>query len=118
MSRKRRPELFLKDILTAVERIKTYTNGLNFQEFSTNQMVIDAVIRNFEVIGEAVKKLPDEIKEKSPQVPWKEIAGFRDVLIHGYFSLSLKDIWATIEEDLEPLEVEVKKILNEMEKKG
>jgi len=112
MSKKRDPRLFLRDILTAIDRIEEYTRGLSFREFSANQMVIDAVIRNFEVIGEAVKKLPEELK-----VPWREISGFRNVLIHGYFSLNLKDIWATIEEDIHPLKEEIGKILKEMENK-
>ena len=66
MSKKRDPRLFLRDILTAIDRIEEYTRGLSFREFSANQMVIDAVIRNFEVIGEAVKKLPEELKENNP----------------------------------------------------
>lgn len=73
--------LFLEDILDALEKIENYTKNLSFTEFADNDMAVDAVIRNFEVIGEATKNIPEEIKEKYPEVEWKEATGFRNVLI-------------------------------------
>ena len=77
MYKKRDFTLFIKDILTSIEKIQRYTSKLSFEEFSNNDMIIDAVIRNFEIIGEAVKKIPDEIKKQYPDIEWKESAGFR-----------------------------------------
>jgi uncharacterized protein with HEPN domain len=79
--------LFLEDILDALEKIENYTKNLSFAEFADNGMAVDAVIRNYEVIGEATKNIPEEIKEKYPEVEWKEATGFRDVLIHDYFGI-------------------------------
>lgn len=68
--------LFIEDILTSIIKIEQYVDGISFEEFSKNDMVVDAVIRNFEIIGEAVKKVPEEIKVKYPDIEWKEAAGF------------------------------------------
>ena len=92
--------LFLEDILDALEKIENYTKNLSFTEFADNGMAVDAIIRNFEVIGEATKNVPEEIKEKYPEVEWKEAAGFRDVLIHDYFGIDLEAIWDTINKNL------------------
>lgn len=87
---------FLEDILQAIEKIEIYTKDLSYDEFCSNSMVVDAVIRNFEVIGEAIKNISKEIQEKYTSVEWKEAAGFRDVLIHDYFGIDLEAIWDTI----------------------
>ncbi len=88
--------LFLVDILQAIEKIEIYTKDLSYDEFCSNSMVVDAGIRNFEVIGEAIKNIPKEIQEKYTSVEWKEAAGFRDVLIHDYFGIDLEAVWDTI----------------------
>lgn len=72
--------LYLEDIINAIQKIENYTQNMDFHKFSKNEMVIDAVIRNFEVIGEATKNIPEEVKEKYPTVEWKEATGFRNVL--------------------------------------
>ncbi len=88
MSKQKREHLFfIKDILDSIRKIEKYTKGLSFEELKKNEMVLDAVIRNFEIIGEAAKNIPKDIKEKYPYVEWKEAAGFRDVLIHDYFGI-------------------------------
>ena len=77
--------LFFEDILNAIEKIERYTRKLSFKKFCENSMAVDAVIRNFEIIGEATKNVPKRIKEKYPDVEWKEATGFRNVLTHDYF---------------------------------
>ncbi len=103
--------LFLEDILDALEKIENYTKDLSFSEFADNDMAVDAVIRNFEVVGEATKNVPEEIKEKYPEVEWKEAAGFRDVLIHDYFGIDLEAIWDTIKKNLLSFKKHILKVL-------
>lgn len=101
MSKKRRDFLlFLEDIMVCIEKLEKYTQGLTFQQFSKNEMAVDAVIRNFEVIGEAVKKIPKELKQKYPDVEWNEATGFRDVLIHDYFGIDLEAVWDTLKKNV------------------
>ena len=78
--------LFLEDILSAIEKIEMYTKELKFKKFCENSMAVDAVIRNFEVIGEAARNVPKMVKDKYPDVEWKEAIGFRNVLTHDYFA--------------------------------
>ena len=93
---KRNSALYLKDILGAVEKIEGYTKGVSFEEFCSNEMAQDAVIRNFEIIGEAAKQVPGQIKSLYKDVPWKEMAGMRDKVIHEYFGVDLDIVWKTI----------------------
>ncbi|WP_292460992.1 DUF86 domain-containing protein [Methanothermococcus sp.] len=108
-------KLYLNDILDAIERIENYTYNINtYDEFLEQQIVQDAVIKNLMIIGEAVKKIPDEIKSKYPNSDWKKIAGFRDVLIHSYFKINLLIIWDVIENKLPYLKEDIIQILNEL----
>jgi uncharacterized protein with HEPN domain len=104
---KRDYQLFLEDILESIEKIERYTTDLSFEEFFQNEMVVDAVIRNFEIIGEAVKKIPSEVRNKYPSVEWKNIAGFRDVLAHDYFGIDIHIVWQTIIEDIPLLKKQI-----------
>ncbi|MFH1541715.1 MAG: DUF86 domain-containing protein [bacterium] len=92
----RTPELFINDIIESINNILEYTNELDITRFSANKMAKDAVIRNFEVIGEATKNLPEEIKAKQPAIPWKEMAGMRDKMIHEYFGIDVDIVWQTV----------------------
>ena len=103
--------LFVEDILTCIEKIERYTSNVSFEEFCGNDMAVDAVIRNFEIIGEAVKKIPEEIKKKYTDVEWKEAAGFRDVLIHDYFGIDLEAVWDTVRNNIPPFKKQVVKVL-------
>jgi uncharacterized protein with HEPN domain len=97
----KRPAAFLiEDILECIENIRTYTDGLTFERFSQNQMIVDAVVRNLEILGEAAKRLPDDFRQKNPNVEWKKIVGLRNRIIHEYFGVDLDIIWRIISKDL------------------
>jgi uncharacterized protein with HEPN domain len=104
---------YLNDIKTSISEIREFTTGMTFEEFSYDRKTIHAVIRCFEIIGEAVKNLPGEIKAKCPEIPWREVAGMRDKIIHEYFGVSLQIIWQTIEEDLSSLESAIGRLIDE-----
>jgi len=112
---KRDYRLFIKDILDAIEKIEEFVADMSYEEFVKDDKTKSAVIRKFEIIGEATKNVPDEIKEKHPTLPWKEMAGMRDRLIHGYFGIDTKLVWDTIHMRLPELKPKVKKILDEIE---
>lgn len=102
--------VFLDDILESIARIKEYTKGMNEEEFLKNVPTQDAVIRRLEIIGEAVKNIPQHVRDKHSDIPWKEIAGTRDIITHEYFGVNLERIWKTIKEDLPPLKEGIEKI--------
>ena len=103
--------LFLEDIFACIEKIEKYTEGLTYKEFAGNDMLVDAVIRNFEIIGEATKKIPKSIKKKYPDVEWNEAAGFRDVLIRDYFGVDLDAVWETIKRNIPSYKGNIQNIL-------
>ena len=105
---------FVDDILETIQRIEQYTDDLDIEDFSESQLHQDAVIRNLEIIGEAVKNLPAEFKKEHPEVPWSEIARTRDKLIHGYFGVDLKLTFEIVEDDLPGLKKNITKILNQL----
>lgn len=84
---------YLRGMLEAIGKIERYTENMNFGDFSNNELIQEGVIRNLEIIGEAVKNLPDDIKKDYPEVEWRKIAGLRDILIHAYFGVDLEVIW-------------------------
>jgi len=102
--------LYLIHIAESIEKIEDYTRG-GRDVFMDSLMAQDAVVRNFEVIGEVVKQIPGFLKEKRPDIPWRRIAGLRDVLIHQYMSVDLEAVWAIVEEDLPILKQAVTEIL-------
>ncbi|HEC86598.1 MAG TPA: DUF86 domain-containing protein [Thermoplasmatales archaeon] len=105
---------YLRDILEAIGRIERYTENMNFEDFSNNELIQDGVIRNLEIIGEAVKNLPDDIKKDYPEVEWRKIAGLRDILIHAYFGVDLEVIWDIVKNKVPELKRMVKKILSNL----
>ncbi|MBF0328586.1 MAG: DUF86 domain-containing protein [Nitrospirae bacterium] len=112
MSKKRRDKDFVGDILEAIEYISSYTNGMTYKEFLDDRKTRDAVVRNFEVIGEAAKNIAADFKAKQPDVPWKTLAGFRDKLIHFYFGVDYKIVWNIIKKQLPKLKKQVAIIVN------
>jgi uncharacterized protein with HEPN domain len=109
--RKRDYILFLEDILNAIERIERYTKGLTFEGLSKNDMATDAILRNFEIIGEAAKNVPERVRRKYPFVEWKEAIGFRNVLIHDYFGIDLEAVWDTVRKNIPSLKNNIMKVL-------
>ncbi len=112
MSKSGRKYIFyLEDIIKSIEKIESYISGMTFDNFSKNMMAVDAVIRNFEIIGEAVNKVPENLKDKYPNVEWKEAIGFRNVLIHDYFEIDLEAVWDTIYKNIPVFKIHILHIL-------
>ncbi len=81
-------------------KIQQYTHGMSYETFIANNMVVDAVIRNLEIIGEASKNIPADIQEKHPEVPWKRMIGLRNIMIHEYFGVDLRIVWKIVTSNL------------------
>jgi uncharacterized protein with HEPN domain len=101
----------INDILEAIEKVCRYTEGMSFGTFSADEKTVDAVVRNLEIIGEAARHIPEEIHNEFPDLPWAEMRGIRNVLIHEYFGVSLPILWKTTQNDLPPLVPILKQIL-------
>ncbi len=99
------------DILESIARIRRYTAGMTFETFSVDAKTVDAVIRNFEIIGEAAGYIPEDVQSRYPDVAWLEMRGMRNIMIHEYFGISLPIIWHTIQNDLEPLASGLRRLL-------
>ena len=106
-------KLYLSNIQECIQNIEIYTKD-GEESFKQNRMIQDAVIRNFEIIGEAVKRIEKEIKESYPNVPWRQMAGFRDVLIHDYLRVDLEEVWLIIIDDLPILKVNIETIMKDL----
>ena len=107
---KRGIKLYLEDIKDSIRKIEKYTRGVGLDKFSRDEKLIDAVVRNLSIIGEAVINIPKEIKGKNPDVSWKEIKGMRNKVIHEYFGIDEEILWKTIKEELPIFKDQIKKI--------
>jgi len=105
--------LRIEDILTAILNIHAYTKGMDYLTWSNDQKTIDAVVRNFEIIGEAANHVPVEIQTRYPDVPWHQMRGIRNILIHEYFGVDDEVIWEAIQKDLPFLEKSLKALITE-----
>ena len=101
---------YVEHILDCIRKIKEFSGGLSFKEFSGNELVQDAIIRNIEIIGEASKKISSDTKQIYFEISWKEIAGMRDKLIHDYLGVDVEVVWRTIKEDIPILERQIREI--------
>jgi uncharacterized protein with HEPN domain len=111
---KKDPRVYLAHILECAQKIERYTKA-GEKEFHSDTMLQDAVIRNFEIIGEAAKRVPEAYCRAHPQIPWRLMAGFRDVLIHGYEGIDLKRVWQIVRHDLPVVREAVEKLLPPLE---
>lgn len=106
--------IYLHDILSACESIGAFAAGMDFEAFRKDDKTASAVIRKFEVIGEATKQLPEEFRQAHPEIPWKEMAGMRDRLIHFYFGVDHRLVWQTVTDRLPSLSRQIRHILERM----
>ena len=95
--------IYVDHILESIKRIENYTKNLSIHDFVENELVQDGVIRNFEIIGEATKHLSKKFRDTYSDIPWKQIAGMRDILIHDYLGIDIYSVWETIETNLPEL---------------
>ncbi len=114
MKNKRKPLLFLQDILSAIERIESYISG-GKEEFFNSPSLQDGTLFRLQTIGEAVNQLPDELKQQHPEIPWRDIVDFRNLLAHVYWKIDLNTVWSILEPggDLTALKQVVTKIIND-----
>jgi uncharacterized protein with HEPN domain len=110
----RDPGLYLDDILESCARIERYTAGMTPDTFRADDRTVDAVLRNLAVIGEAAKRLPDDVRRAHPEVPWRRIAGLRDMLVHAYFGVDLDIVWDVVANRIPELRGQVALIVDNM----
>lgn len=111
---KRDYTLYLKDILESCRLIQEFVNGFDYDQFISDEKTVSAVVQKLEVIGEASKNIPDEIKQKAPDITWKEMAGMRDRLIHAYFGIDYKLVWETIKVFINELSNTIEELLTDL----
>ncbi len=117
MSEKRLFIDFLIDILNELEKINEFVGAMTYDEFLQDEKTIYAVVRSFEIMGEATKNIPDEIKDGNNQIPWSKISGMRNKLIHEYFGVDYETLWNTIKNRLPEIKPPIMKIIKSLNKK-
>ncbi len=113
---KRQYDFYLDDMLTSMLRISEYIGNKEFNEFKQNYMAVDAVVRNFEIIGEASKNIPDDIQKKYPEIPWRKMYGLRNLISHEYFGIDYEMLWEIATVNLPRNIEDLRKIIEEIKK--
>jgi len=106
---------YIQDIIDSIKETEEFTKELSFDDFKEDKKTVNAVIRSLEIMGEAAKKIPDDLRRKYSKIPWKEMAGIRDKLIHEYHGVDLEIIWKVVKEELPPVKPNILKMLKEFE---
>jgi uncharacterized protein with HEPN domain len=109
--------LYVKDIIQNMVDAEEFIQGLSYETFVSDKKTFNAVVRSLEVIGEAVKSMPDSVRRRYPDIPWKEMAGMRDKLIHFYFGVDREAVWLTVKERIPTIRPIFELILRDLEKK-
>jgi len=107
---KKDPQVFIDHILECIELVEDYLNRKSIEDFMASTQLQDAVIRRIEIIGEATKNLPQDFKDRHPDIPWKEMAGMRDIIVHEYFGVDLKLTWRVATEDIKGLKAQLEEL--------
>jgi uncharacterized protein with HEPN domain len=110
----RNPRLYLEDIQKSCVKVLRFSFRLNLEQFKHDELIYDAVLRNLEIIGEAAKNVPDDIRQQFPLVEWRKISGFRDIVVHQYFSISDSILWDIIQNKIPELNEQIEHILREI----
>ena len=110
--------LYLEDMLQSMDRIEEYLGELDFKKFKQTYIIVDAIIRNFEVIGEASKNIPTNIQEKYPEIPWKKMYGLRNLIAHEYFGIDNEMIWEIARNDLPQNRIDLFEIIRKEKAQG
>ena len=107
---------YVEDTLTSIEETQEFTQGLDFDAFAKDRRTVNAVVRSLEVMGEAAKRIPAEIRKKYPEIPWKRMTGMRDKLIHEYSGVDVEIVWGVVKMELPPLKPFFDQMLQDLEK--
>lgn len=108
---------FIQDMAGSIADIEDFVKGFDFDTFCQDRKTVYAVIRAFEIMGEAAKNIPDTIRNENPDIPWKQIAGMRDKLIHGYFGVDTMTVWKSAKKDIPQLKLSFSKVMEKEQKK-
>lgn len=108
----------IQDILKAIDKIERFIKGMTLTQFKKNELVIDAIVRNLEVIGEASKSIPIAVRRSHPDIPWSQMTGMRNILIHEYFGVDVKIVWHTAKKSLPTLKKQLQKLTKIPQKKS